>query len=175
MDIEFRGSYDKETVFKAVKLANSSKRASIVQIGIIVLLVIILVAYFVSMISKDSWSTMDYLRSGRHLITLPLLIYFLLQPHLSSRKTASAIWKKPSISMLHQGIINTHGITYRLIPSGQIEIEWSKFVRKVATDSLIVLLTAEGTISIFPRSFFVSEQEWQIVTQWINARVVEAS
>jgi hypothetical protein len=174
MEIEFQGQYDKGTVFQAVKLANkSSKLNSVIRIGLIAFIALIFIAYYVSIANKESLSSFEVLRSGRHLITIPILLYFLLRPYIGSYQTAVKLWKNPTMQKPLSGIISSQGVAY-VSSTGRREIDWAKFAKKQITESLIVLLTADGVLSFFPRHFFKSDNEWRTVVQWINSKVVEA-
>lgn len=175
MEIEFQGQYDKDTILRAVKLANKpSKGVFLLRIGLAVLILCIFVAYLISIASKDSLSSFEMFRSGRHLITIPVLLYFLLQPYISSRQTASSLWKNPVMQKPLQGVISAQGIAYVSSSTGRRETGWDKFAKKQMTDNLIVLLTADGVLYFFPRYFFKTDNDWRVVVQWVNSKVLEA-
>ena len=176
MEIEFQGQYDKGTIFKAVKLANKpSKSNSLIRIGITVLIVIIFVAYFISVAMQENLSSFEIFRSGRHLITAPILLYFLLQPYISSYQLATSLWKNPTMQKPLIGAISNQGVAYISSSTGRREIDWSKFAKKQVTENLVVLLTADGVLSFFPRHFFKTDNDWRIVVQWVHSKVVEAA
>lgn len=175
MEIEFQGQYGKDTVFKAVKLANKpSKWNAFLRIGFVCLAVVLFVAYFIAVLNKDNLSSFEMFRSGRHLITIPFLIYFLVQPYISTYQTAASLWKNPTMQKPLQGTISSQGIAYISSSKERWEINWSKYAKKQVTEDLIVLLTADGVLSFFPRHFFKTDNDWLTVAQWVNARVVEA-
>lgn len=173
MEIGFQGQYKKDTIFKAVKLGNKpSKRDSLVRIGLVVLLLVFLVSYFISMATQQTLLSFEVFRSGRHLITIPVLLYFLLQPYISSYLVATSLYKNPVMQTPISGVISSQGIVY-ISSTGRREINWDKFAKKQLTENLIVLITADGTLSFFPRHFFKDENEWRMVLQWVNSKVVE--
>ncbi len=174
MEIEFQGQYDKSTTFKAVKLANKpSKLNSVIRVGLTVLITFIFIAYYVSIANKESLSSFEIFRSGRHLIIIPILLYFLLQPYLSSYQAAANIWKNPIMQKPLSGAISGQGVAY-ISSTGRSETDWAKFAKKRVTENLIVLLTADGVLSFFPRHFFKDDNDWRIVLQWVSSKVVEA-
>jgi len=176
MEIEFQGQYDKATVFKAVYLANKpSKRNSLIRIVLTVLFVVIYAAYFLTVASKESLSSFEMLRSSRHLITLPIIAYFLLQPHISSYIAATNLWRNPTMTKPLTGVISGQGVAYISLTKGRREITWEKFTKSQTTDNLIVLLTADGILSFFPRHFFKTDNDWKRVQQWVDFKVVEAA
>jgi hypothetical protein len=173
MEIEFQGQYDKATLFKAVQLANKpSKRNTILRISFAVLIVALFVAYAIAIANKDSLSSFEIFRSGRHLITIPFLLYFLLQPYISAYQTTNNLWKSPFMRAPMQGVVSSQGIVYG-VSVGRTETPWGKFAKKQVTNNLIVLLTDDGILSILPRHFFKTENDWQIVTQWVKVKVIE--
>jgi hypothetical protein len=176
MEIEFQGQYDRDTIFKAVKLANKpSRRNALIRVGLAVLVAIILIAYFISVAGKGTLTTSEIFRSGRHLITILFLAYFLLQPTISAHRTAAALWKDPAMQKPQYGIISGLGIAYISASGVRSEIDWGRFAKKQVTENLIVLLTADGILSFFPRRFFKTDSDWRLVVQWVNSKVVEAT
>lgn len=176
MEIEFQGQYDKDTIFRAVKLANKpSKRNSFIRIGLAILIAFIFIAYFIAISNKESPSSFEIFRSGRHLITIPVILYFLLQPYISSYQTATNLWKNPTMQKPLAGTISGQGIAYISSSKGRKEMDWGNFAKKQVTDNLIVLLTVDGVLSFFPRHFFKTDNDWRIVVQWVNSKVVEAA
>lgn len=174
MEIEFEGHYDQRSTFEAVRLATKpSKLNSIIRIGLIIIIGAIFLAYFIVVIDNGSLSTFELVRSGRHLITIPILLYILIQPYISSQLKASRLWKRPFMKLLYSGVFTSGGVAY-CSPTGRIETEWEKFGRKHITRNLIVLVTADGVLYIFPRHFFKDDNDWRIVKQLINLKVVEA-
>lgn len=175
MEIKFQGQYNKDIVFKAVKLANKpSKTSFFIRIGLVVLIIIIFIAYIISIFTKDSLSSFEIFRSGRHLITIPVLLYFLVQPYISSYRTATNLWNDPILQKPFSGFISSQGITYNL-PAEIQGFSWAEFAKKNVTDDLIVLLTTDGILAFFPRHFFKDNNEWRTVTQWVNSKVIEAT
>ncbi len=175
MEIEFQGQYDKASIFKAVSLANKpSRRNKLIRIGLTVLFLAIYAAYFINLTGKENLSSLDFLKSGRHLITLLIVAYFLLQPYISSFFTAAGLWKNPAMQKPLAGVISSQCITYINATKEREEIAWENFAKKQMTKDLIVLLTADGVLLFFPRHFFKTDNDWQRVKQWVDFKVVEA-
>lgn len=175
MEIVFQGYYDKGTLFKAISLANKpSKRSTIFRIGITVLFIGIYIVYFLSLASKESLSTYELLRSGRHLFSLVFIAIFLLQPYISSYFTALKIWKDPLMQEPLSGYLSSQGVAYRSSSGTEKIISWASFAKKQTTDTLLVLLTADGVVSFFPRSFFKTDDDWRRAKQLVDFNVVEA-
>jgi hypothetical protein len=139
----------------------------------VILIALFFVVYLVSVMSKDHLSELEMFRSGRHLLTIPFLLYFLIQPYISSYQEAIALWKSPTMQAPFVGFISAQGITY-VSSANRNEMAWSKFSKKKVTDDLILLLTDDRRLSFFPRRFFKTDNDWRTVVQWVNSKVVEA-
>lgn len=175
MEIQFQGQYDKQTIFDAVRMANKpTLRSSLIRIGAAVLMGAILIANIGVIASKESGSAVDDSRLIRMVLSLFILLYFLLQPYLSSYSTASGLWKDSGMQKPLQGAISSRGVTFYSSTVLRRESEWNKFARKRVTEKLIVLLADDGVLTILPRSFFSTDQDWQIAQQWVQSNVVDA-
>lgn len=173
MEIEFQGYLDKETIFKAFKIANRpSKRSAVIRISLAVFFVLFFLFSIYSIIAQANPSIINSLRSSYHLLLFPFIIYFVLQPYFTAYLAAKKYWKRPTVHQPLTGTISSQRIVY-IWPSERIEVSWSKYVKKHTDDQLIVMATEDGLISIFPRRFFKTESEWHTVTLWVNAKVME--
>ena len=177
MEIEFNGNFDKNTLFRAVKLANKpSKWGSIYQIGMLLLIVFILVMAIISFIKDiENLSTSQMLRTGRHLLFVPVVLYFYLKPFFVCRQITEKIWKKTGDQAVLNGSFSSLGLAYGLSSVDRHEITWNEFAKKQVEEDMIVLVTANGILHFFPRHFFSSDHDWQVVTQWAKQKVVEAA
>lgn len=175
MEVEFQGQYDRASLFRAVALANQpSRRGAILRIGLATLILVVYVVYFVHAALEDTSSTFDILRAGRHLVTMLIFAGFLLWPYISSRFTASKIWKGSSVQCMLTGRISSEGTVVLRASGAQEETPWERFAKKRISDDLIVLLTADGILFMFQRNFFKTDRDWQRVKQWVNFEVLEA-
>lgn len=175
MEIEFAGRYDRETVFQAVRLANKPSRlSSVLRIGSAILLAGLFAGYLIAFFRSGQISSTEIVQAGRLLLTVPFILYIVLQPYLSSRRLAGKIWKDPAMRMPVTGTISGQGIRYLSSTQSPREMDWSLFAKRQVVEDLIVLLTADGLLSFFPRNFFKTENDWRVVLQWVNARVAEA-
>ena len=176
MEIEFNGNYDKDTLFRAVKLANKpSKWGSIYQIGMLLLIVFILVMAIISFIKDiENLSTSQMLRTGRHLLFVPVVLYFYLKPFFVCRQITEKIWKKTGEQAVLNGSFSSLGLAYGDSSLPTYEIGWNEFTKKQVEEDLIVLVTAKGILHFFPRDMFESDRDWQVVNQWVKQKVAEA-
>lgn len=171
MEIEFQGQYDKNLFYKAVALANMpSRRGNIIRILSLVIIAVVFVWLVASYLTQNNPNTFKALRLS---ITIPMLAYFLLSPYITSWRVASQLWKDKTIQALVTGRVTGLGITYTS-STAEKEFKWESFARVRKAQDLIVLVTADGTISIHPRSFFGNDGDWGRFQQLVEFKVVEA-
>lgn len=173
MDVEFKGIYTREDVFRAVFLANKpSQKRGFIRIGIAALALIIYIAYTVLTSIQAKTSLLDPNLFGSHVLYVLLIALFLYYPAITSSITAFRIWRAPTMRHEYKGTISSEGVLY----SGKKTlITWEQIVKKEVTEEIIVLLTSNGILSFFPRGFFRSEGDWQRATQLVEFNLNEVS
>jgi hypothetical protein len=90
-----------------------------------------------------------------------------LQPYFGAR----SLWANPSVRRKLIGVITNKGIIYQL-EEGNNEILWERFNRLRKANNLVTLVTREGLLVIFPRTFFKNESDWQKFERLVDTRVV---
>jgi len=174
MEVEFFGKYTKSDFYQAIALMNKpSRRSTIIRIGLVVIFTVMYAAYFISIATKENQTTFDIARAGRHVISIGIILYFLLQPYISAYQSASKLWKIPSVQEPFGGSVSNQGIIYSSA-HGKRTRPWDQFAKIQKTDKFIALLTPDGELSLLPRNFFKNESDWKIVQQWANFKVIEA-
>jgi hypothetical protein len=172
MELEFSGQHDQSVYFKAVSRAyQPSRRSMLIRIFVFILFGAIYAALIVVYSQEEARSELEAARLFRHLITLLVLGYLVFQPHITSYRAASRLWKDPLVRRQLAGRISSLGIQYA--PS-QVWIGWDSFIKVYKAPGLIVLLTAARKFVVLPRTFFKSDQEWITLNQLIDSRVQEA-
>ena len=121
----------------------------------------------------EAAGTYDLIRLARLLLSLTILGYFAVSPFLAARQVASKLWSAPQIRLPIHGRVSSQGIAYTFSTS-ETETRWEEFAKVRRADDLLVLQTADGVLSILPRSFFQSEADWKTLQQWVELRVQEA-
>lgn len=171
MDVEFKGIYTRNDVFRAVFLANKpTQKRGLIRIGIAALALVIYIAYTVLTAIQAKTPILDPQLFGSHLLYLLLIALFLYYPAITSSITAMKIWRAPTMRHEYKGIISSEGILY----SGKKTlITWDQIAKKQVTDEIIVLLTGNGILSFFPREFFRSEGDWQRAIQLVESNLKE--
>jgi hypothetical protein len=167
MEISFRGQYDKNLFYRSVMLANRPpKNRRVVQTFMFVFIVVAIVVLIIRIIN-----TRDILGHAAYITVVMLIGAFLarsyLQPYLAARK----MWNNPSVRRMLAGVVTKKGIEYRL-DAGKNEIPWERFTRVRKVQNLITLVTREGLLVIFPRSFFKSEAAWQKFERLVDTKIV---
>ena len=173
MIIPFQGQYDRSLLFRAVGLASQpTGRRALLRWGLIILGAVIYAAYFAVMADKEGLSTLDLARLTRHLLGVPVLAFFALQPYVSAYVTASRLWQAPGMQRPVAGEISSLGISYQ-IGASRPDVPWNAIARKRAAEDMVVLVTAEGVISIFARRFFGRIEDWRHFRTWVDSKVME--
>ncbi len=90
-----------------------------------------------------------------------------LQPYLGAR----SLWANPSVRRKLAGVVTKNGIVYQL-DVGNNEILWERFNRVRKANNLITLVTREGLLVIFPRTFFKNEADWRKFERLVDTRIV---
>lgn len=175
MEIEFQGKYERNTIFKALSLISKpTKWKAVTRIGLIVLVFIVFIAYFIAIIDKGDLSTYEIIRAARHFILFPFIAYYFLKPYILPYFLTNKLLKDPVIQLPVTGFISEQGITFLYLSGNRKEIVWSSFVKKETRDDIIVLLAVDGVCSYFPRHFFKTNEDWNRVKQWVDFKVMEA-
>jgi len=136
------------------------------------LLVFILVAVVV-LISRLI-ETGDIFGNATYIVVVMIVGAFLgrsyLQPYLGARQ----MWKNPSVRRKLAGVVTKKGILYRL-EAGNNEIPWERFTRVRKANNLVTLVTREGLLVIFPRTFFKNDSDWQKFERLVDTRIVSVN
>lgn len=136
------------------------------------LLVFILVAVVV-LISRLI-ETGDIFGNVTYIVVVMIVGAFLLRSYLQPYLGARQMWKNPSVRRKLTGAVTKKGILYRL-EAGNNEIPWERFTRVRKVNNLVTLVTREGLLVIFPRSFFKSDSDWQRFERLVDTRIVSVN
>jgi hypothetical protein len=166
MAIEFNGQFDKQTFFKAVSLANRpSLRSRIFRYVVIGIAGLFLVINIFNFFARGGQNPNDILSL---VLSIIILLYFIFGVRLTTYALASRLWKSESVRKQQAGTITEEGITYHPEPT---VIEWKRFSRGHALEDMQLLMTEDGLLSIFPRSFFASDEDWKTFQGWVTTRL----
>lgn len=172
MEIEFQGQYNKKSFYRAVALAGKPTRRDRAQSAVFSLILAVLtVAVIVNILIDGTQQTAPF-RTLRILLSLFTASCVLLVPYLRSWRTATQLWRDPSIQALQSGAVTSSGIVYRSSRS-QKEYKWQQYSKKQIESEMIVLLTADGILTVLLREFFKCDADWERVKQLVDFNVVE--
>jgi hypothetical protein len=166
MNVEFRGQFDKPTFFKAVALANRQSKRSIifryVLIGIAAIFLVINVFNFFARGGQNSNNILSLV------LSVIILLYFIFGVRLTTNALAARLWKGEGVHQEQTGTITEEGITYH--PDTTV-ITWERYSRGQSTEDMQLLMTEDGLLSIFPRAFFNSDEDWRTFCSWVDTRI----
>lgn len=171
MEIEFGGQPDKEIYFKAIRwIFKPSKKSVWIRSAIFVGFTALYLAVAFGAFQSDGVSAFEISRLVRHLFTVLLLAYILVQPAINSYQKANSLWNDPSSRRFRTGRVSPLGV--RIDPMKDW-MKWETFIRIESAPDYIVLLTASKMFILLQRSFFIDEQEWKLM-QNMAAQKVQA-
>ena len=174
MEVEFQGQYDKAIIFKAVALASKPSRRNMnFRIGISVFSIAVYAAFSVFEATRHNLPPLNLLLSPSSLLLLAVIAYFFIQPRITSYFIASRLWRNPALQHPLSGAISSEGVAYFSSSKGRRDFAWESFVKKQLSEDMITLVSSDGVLSIFPRSFFKSDPDWNTVRLWVLENVVE--
>ena len=166
MDVEFHGQFDKPTFFKAVALANQqSQRSKIIRYILIGIAAIFLAINVFNFLARGGQNSQDILSVVLGVI---ILLYFIFGARLTTYALATRLWKGEGVHQPQNGTINEEGILYH--PDTTI-VAWERYSRGQSTEDMQLLMTEDGLLSIFPRSFFTTNEDWKNFRNWVDSRI----
>jgi hypothetical protein len=167
MEISFRGQYDKNLFYKSVMLANQPPRnRRVIQTFMLAFIMVAIVVLIIRLVE-----TGDILGHAIYITVVMLIGAFLMRSYLQPYLAARKMWSNPSVRRKLAGVVTKKGIEYRL-DVGNNEIPWERFTRVRKVQNLITLVTREGLLVIFPRTFFKSESAWQKFERLVDTKIV---
>ena len=175
MEIEFSGLLDKKLLLKAIKLTGKSSRwQTILRLIVAFILIGLLITVFIPSSDGSSRETITWSRYSRLFFTVPILLYFILQPFINPYIIANKMWKNPATQLPIIGKITTAGIDFLFDQNSSISYKWDDYARIIVQPDQITLLTSKGVLQIFPQSFFHDESDWQRASQLMRSRIKTA-
>jgi len=170
MEIEFQGQYTKEEYLCAIRtIGKPSKWGMALRILFLLLSVSLVIYYAVTTIQGGGFSGAETSRLIRYLITMSILGYLVAKPYLDIRATAAKLWNDPLVQRRIRGRVDSLCVTYENYTQN-----WDGFAYKLVADDMVILMTADRTMSLLPRHFFRDENDWRIFRQLVDQRVIVA-
>lgn len=168
MEINFGGEFSEANVRQAIKLVSRPtgwRRITRWLMPVGTLLALGLSVYVILTGEEDLSYRM--LRSG---ILFLLLGYYSISPYLKARQLGTQFWRRLQQQGRQRGQADALGVTWQAGERSS-QIGWDQFDRRFETPDLLVLLTAEGVLHMFPRQFFASESDWKRFIDLTSTRV----
>lgn len=166
MEIKFEGKYDKDTFFKAVRLANQPTRRQgrfLVIMGAFALIAIGLLLVRV-IESGDVTSSLILLIAA---IALGVGVGW---SYGRAYFTARRLWSNPGTRRALSGSMTNQGIRY-VLDVGTNTIRWDRFIRVRRSQDFVALVREDGLLVLFPRGFFHSEGDWRKFNRLVEQKV----
>ena len=167
MDIQFRGQYDRNLFFKAVRLANQPARN---QQRFLVMMTIFSFAAIGVMLYRGI-ETGDM---GGNLILLAVALvlggivaWIYLTPYFTARK----MWANPGTRQALKGRITNRGITY-ILDAGINEIRWNRFTRIRKSGEMVTFIRNDGLLLVFPQHFFKKSSDWRKFLKLVEVKLI---
>ena len=155
MEISFRGQYSKELFFKSVMLANQPPRNRRLVRPFMLVFILVAIGVLISRLIE----TGNIYGNAMYIVVVMIVSAFLVRSYLQPYFGARSMWANPSVRRKLAGVVTKKGITY-LLEAGTNEILWERFNRVRKGNNLVTLVTREGLLVIFPRTFFKNESDW---------------
>ena len=167
MEISFRGQYDRELFFKAVRLANQPPKSRRFVQPFMLVFILIAIAILISRLIESG----NILDNATYIVVVMIVGAFLARSYLQPFLAAREMWKNPSVRRKLEGVVTKKGITYRL-EEGINEIPWERFLRVRKTRNLTTLVTRDGLLVIFPQHFFRNIRDWERFSRLVETNVI---
>ena len=174
MIIDFHGMYEKEHVFNALRaLTEATKKKNYFAKGLYVIYLSGYIIFGILYLQGKTSATISSSRMIRMSITLIFLTYFIFQHKINYWFKANYLWKGLKDKSAVNGTIDDLGIT--LISSEGMEFQflWKIFIKKVLLSDVLVLLDADGTVTILQKNFFESDKDWRRANDMVEYKVKE--
>lgn len=163
--ISFGGLYTREQLGRGLRLANYPRGRSLLLRVPAALLVVGGLGFIVyGLIVGD----VDLARVARTSFMLLVIGAWVAAPYFNAWNTARrAFGGEYGIG----GRVGNEGIVLNRA-GGDVDQPWSAFVRAYLQEDLVVLVGADRTATILPRSFFSDENDWNSFRQMVQFNVV---
>jgi hypothetical protein len=172
MEIHFRGSYDKRMFMRGLGLLDRTKPVNRILRWLSLGLAIAVIGLGISDWLQAGASGYEINRLVRTAVTALLLGYYFFSPYITRWTNVSGLFKAgPNRTM--QGQADHEAITLTAGNDRKVVFPWAKFFRKGIRDPLLALMTLDGSMALFHRSFFQTESDWSRFRQLVDQKVIE--
>ena len=167
MEIKFKGQYDRKTFFRAVQIANQPRgNRRLVRPTMLVMLVVAAGVLISRLL--ENWDVMD---NAMFIVVVMILGSFVFRAYTATFFAARRMWANPNLWVPLVGQVNKKGITY-ILEEGVNEIPWERYSRVRKKPDMIALVTRDGLMTAFPRTFFKNDSDWRKFIKLVDTSVV---
>lgn len=167
MHIQFQGQYNRKTIHSAVELVrNLTRRSLMIRLAILAVLGALLLSNYLFSPPGDANANTRWVSFA---ISLVVIAFLLLLPFLSAQGVTTYLWNLQKMREPVSGVISLSGVKFN--GQSQNEIGWEEFISGHYTPDLIALLTRDGVLCVFPRSFFLRAQDWQAFQEYAQQKI----
>jgi hypothetical protein len=168
MEIQFRGHYDRETFFKAVKLANRKNKNQRQLIFIATIFALVAAGILLQRVlqSGDWASNLIWLLAA--LVLGGTVAWINLAPYFAAWK----MWGNPGTRRELRGQVTNQGIVYDL-KEGRNEILWGRFTRVRTGPDFVTLVRNDGLLIVFPQNFFRKSADWRKFFKFVERKYAQ--
>ena len=171
MEVNFFGTYNKETFLEAHQLAEKRSTFNIIFRYAALGLSILIISWTVYGMVVDGIDPSEIGSVLRNLVTALVIGYYYFSGWIVRNRSITRLFRSgPKRTM--QGNVNLEGVTLGT-PQQNALIKWDRFVSKGEKGQLFALMTVDGSLAVFHREFFATESDWQRFRLLANQRVIE--
>lgn len=171
MQIEFYGTYQKRPYFKAVALIHQPTRLSRrVRLFFFLLFIAIYGTLAATIFGADSLAVTKVSGLFGHMISFAMAASFAFQPYIAAFTQARKDWSDPITHLPIQGVVSDQGITFNPTSNPQT-IAWDSFEKIDQRIDYIALVTSDKTMVLLQRSFFQSDDEWDLINRIVPNQI----
>ncbi len=168
MEIKFQGQYTRILLIRALALANKPRPfwrgvSQALQVAVIVLILIATLSLFRSVAPLQA-------RLIPWLATIFLLAYLRVSAFIVPFLSVDRLWKNPAMRAPISGQVNKEGVSYKSSENRRT-YTWDHLAQLRKSKDLMVMLTDEGVLSIYPREFFTSDEDWKRFGEMATSKV----
>ncbi|MBN1305868.1 MAG: YcxB family protein [Anaerolineales bacterium] len=167
MEIKFNGQYNQKTFFRAVQVANQPRGSRRWIRPIMLAALLISAGVLVSRLLENG----DVMDNAMYIVVVMILGSFVYRAYTASYFAARRMWTNPNLQEPLVGYVNKKGITY-ILEDGVNVIPWARYNRVRKESDVVALVTRDGLMTAFPRSFFKKDADWQKFIKLVGASVI---
>lgn len=171
MEVRFDGTYDKRMFMHGLEiLDNSTMNRQVLRWLLLFVLVFGLFASIYDWVQKGAIPT-ALIDQARPAFIFLLLVAYLVTPYGRRwDKTRKLFAKTTARRMI--GRADSEGILIGPVSGKSHKFKWDRFLRRGRRGDYLSLLTLDGSLALFHKSFFRDEPDWNRFLKLVEHRVI---